>query len=552
MIGQLLTLALTTTLLVGPLGSAVAVADPGPDVTTATTAPAPAPTVGEGTTPEPVQDPATAATRALAGAQDLFAPTTSAPQSRADRPATQPTRDGTLVLRELALRAHDLATPAERRSARHILRRPTDGSNAVGGEPKYTVPAAMVCTATVCVHWVENDANAPTGSDGDPATVPSWVSLTLQTVDAVYTAETAVMGYRTPVPDTAAIDNGGDGRLDVYLANIGDQGLYGYCVPDDTARTSVRAVYGYCVLDNDYAATEFGGTRTPVDNLRVTAAHELFHAVQFAYDWSEDPWLMEGTATWMEDQLFDAVDDNRRYLAGSPLAASDMPLDFATADLRGYGAWLFWRFLSESSGPGNTDDPTMIRYVWEQAAGDAYSLQALQRVLALKGTTIAETLARFGVWNRDPAHYYSEGHAYHASPLLASRTLSRRSPTSHPHTATLYHLGQLFVRYVPSPSLGRHATLRVAVDMPATYRGSLARVIVHHRNGRVVGYPVRLTRSGAGTRLVGFSSHEVSSVELDLINASTRYRCHQNTYESCSGLPLDDALTTRYAAHASR
>ena len=139
--------------------------------------------------------------------------------------------------------------------------------------------------------------------------------------------------------------------------------------------------------------------------------------------------------------------------------------------------------------------------MWDQAAGDAYSLLALRRVLAARGTTMSDTLARFGVWNRDPAHYYSEGRAYHASPLLASRTLTRRSPTAHPHSATLYHLGQLFVRFVPSPTLGRHAKLRVVVDMPATYRGSHARVVVHRRNGAVVGYPVPLSRSGAGTRL---------------------------------------------------
>jgi hypothetical protein len=544
--GQLLALALTTTLLVAPLGGA-AVADPGSDVTAVATTPA-----GPAAAPDPAKDPAARAAQALDGAHKLFSPRVTAPRARARGPVQTPSRDGTLVLRELALRVHDLASPAARHEARQILSRPTDGSTAVGGEPKYTVPASVACTATVCVHWVENDVNAPTGSDGDPATVPSWVSLTLQTVDSVYTAETVGMGYRPPVADTAAPDNGGDGRLDVYLANIGDQGLYGYCVPDDPARATLRAVYGYCVLDNDYAAAEFGGSRTPVDNLRVTAAHELFHAVQFAYDWSEDPWLMEGTATWMEDQLFDAVDDNRRYLAGSALAASDMPLDFATADMRGYGAWLFWRYLSEWAGPGAADDPNIIRYVWDNAAGDAYSLQALQRVLALKGTTISDTLARFGVWNRDPAHYYSEGRAYHASPLLAARTLTRRSPTAHPHTATLYHLGQLFVRYVPSPTLGRHATLRVAVDMPATYRGSHARVIVHRRNGTVASYAVRLSRTGAGTRLVRFSSHAVSFVELDLINASTRYRCQQDTYESCAGLPRDDALNTRYAAHASR
>jgi hypothetical protein len=29
----------------------------------------------------------------------------------------------------------------------------------------------------------------------------------------------------------------------------------------------------------------------------VTAAHEFFHAIQYGYDVSEDPWLMESTAT---------------------------------------------------------------------------------------------------------------------------------------------------------------------------------------------------------------------------------------------------------------
>ena len=166
-------------------------ADPGPDVTTVIHVPSTRPR------DRPAQDRATAADQALDGAQDLFAPQPAAPQSRRRRSGDDaPAATATLVLRELALRVDDLASPADRRSARHILRRPTDGSTAVGGEPKYTVPASVACSATVCVHWVENDANAPTGSDGDPATVPPWVSLTLQTVDAVYTAETSGMGYR--------------------------------------------------------------------------------------------------------------------------------------------------------------------------------------------------------------------------------------------------------------------------------------------------------------------------------------------------------------------
>jgi hypothetical protein len=47
------------------------------------------------------------------------------------------------------------------------------------------------------------------------------------------------------------------------------------------------------VLDDDYSTSQFPDP--PLVSLDVTAAHEFFHAVQFAYDYFEDSWLMEGT-----------------------------------------------------------------------------------------------------------------------------------------------------------------------------------------------------------------------------------------------------------------
>jgi len=44
---------------------------------------------------------------------------------------------------------------------------------------------------------------------------------------------------------------------------------------------------------------------TPLDNIKVTAAHEFNHAIQFGYDYWEETWLMEATATWIEDDTAD-------------------------------------------------------------------------------------------------------------------------------------------------------------------------------------------------------------------------------------------------------
>ncbi len=61
---------------------------------------------------------------------------------------------------------------------------------------------------------------------------------------------------------------------------------------------------------------------TPIENLQVTVAHEYFHAIQFAYDYFEDGWCMEATAAWVEDEVYDEVNDNVQYLADSPLTAA--------------------------------------------------------------------------------------------------------------------------------------------------------------------------------------------------------------------------------------
>ena len=85
-------------------------------------------------------------------------------------------------------------------------------------------------------------------------------------------------GYKAPLPDK----KGPNDKLDIYLVDIGDDGLYGYCGPEDEVGPA-GPTRGYCVLDDDYADRS-SRANTPLENLQVTAAHEFFHAVQFAYD----------------------------------------------------------------------------------------------------------------------------------------------------------------------------------------------------------------------------------------------------------------------------
>ncbi len=499
--------------------------------------------------PTTVEHQAAAATHTLTEAKALFAPSVSARRS-----AQSSDQDATLVLRDLALRADDLPTAGQRATASRILARPTTGDDPTGGyEPKYTSPSAATCGPHVCVHWVEDaspDSVHGAGVDGNLATVPAWVTITLHTMETVYSKEVRSLGYRAPRPDGV---RGGDGRVDVYLADLGEAGLYGYCTTDQPDAGLTRQVFAYCVLDNDYAASQFGTRRTALEDLEVTAAHEFFHAVQFGYDWREDLWLMEGTAVWMEDEVYDNVNDSLQYLAESPLAFPYVPLDFSSRDYQPYGSWVFWKFLSESAGRGRFDSPRIVRDVWSAAVGPRHSTTALQRVLATRHTTFARVFGTFGTWMRDPARYFSEGRTYRTAPLTGRFTLTRTRPSTGLRTVTgLNHMTHSFVRFSPGASLRGTWRLRLRVNMADRSRGSSARVVVHRRRGAPLAYTIGLDRSGAGTRVLGFNRAAVSSVELDLVNASTRFHCNLGTDQTCEGVSYDDGLAARVSGRAFR
>ncbi len=46
----------------------------------------------------------------------------------------------------------------------------------------------------------------------------------------------------------------------------------------------------------------------------MTFAHEYNHILQMGYDAYQDAWFAESTATWMENQVYDGIDDYLRYV----------------------------------------------------------------------------------------------------------------------------------------------------------------------------------------------------------------------------------------------
>jgi hypothetical protein len=449
-------------------------------------------------------------------------------------------REGTILLRDLAARLDELPTP-DRTLAERLLARPTSATDSIR---HYRAPARHVCGPRICYWWVESTSDAPSLKDVDGNGIPDWVDRTKRVFAHVWDVEVDRMGYRRPRSDRTSPVHGPNGKLDVFIANVGAIGFYGYCTSDDPARGTRATASAYCVVDDDFSRRQFHGSATGVNALRVTAAHEFFHAVQYGYDWLEDLWLMEGTAVWMEDVVFDGVNDNRQYLKVSPLATAYamLPLDHDNPDYNEpdagfhYGVWIFWRYLTERYGPG------VVRGVWKRADGragspDDYSAKALAKVLKNRGRVLANVLADFAAANLRPNASYSEGAAYPTPGPVSTVPVGAGgvAPTHVP----VSHFSSSYYAFVPS-GLPETATLTFTLDLPAAPVPARASAVVTDAGGAVTRIPA-VFDGGSGQWTISVSSFgSAQKVTLVLTNGSVRYNCWRGYVYSCRGQPLDD------------
>ncbi|SFC30058.1 hypothetical protein SAMN04487968_10592 [Nocardioides terrae] len=496
------------------------------------------------------------AQESLAEVKDLAAP----PSLDEPHPAiaSDASKNTTLALRDLSLRMSALPR-TDRPSAYEQFQRPT-----------YTTPVTRRCLDNICVHWTSSpsagrDATADSFAYGDlssPTPAPDSVLATMVNVSRAYYNA----GYRYPRTDATL---GGSGQTDIYLRDVGAERKYGYCTVDVTSSGHFvfhESVPGrssdlpaFCVLDNDYSKSDFPTARTSEQDLKVTAAHEYFHAVQFAYDYLEDRWFMEATATWAEDQVFDSINDNVQYLARSQLRYPGASLDNynAAGGFLHYGDWLFFEYLTERLPARQGLLPVLVRRMWQYADSvsgpDYYSIQAVAAALAEQHVDFRKMFGRYVAANRHPATAYAEGRVNHY-PTGRPRRTARLRPSNR-GTAGRYrvnHLASATVRFVPK-HLRKHTRLTLAVDMANRRSGSAAVALVFFRNGRLTTKTVPLRRSGKGKVRVPFDSRHVSRVELVLANANRRYKHCSNDVSgfSCGGVSRRDHVTERFTARAS-
>jgi hypothetical protein len=471
-------------------------------------------------------------------------------------------RDATMLLRDLVV-SYATLSPSQKKVADRILARPTQGPN----DPEHHgYQAGLVvkhaCTSNFCFHWVEQSADAIALGDGNGNGVPDYVDAANGVFEQVRSTEVTTLQMKAPKADNSSPDNGGGPQTDVYFADTGAEGAYGFCTSDDpnkarlgTDQYSFYDLSAYCVLDNDFSVTQFPA---PGANgfaaLQATAAHEYFHAIQFAYDVAEDDWLMEGSAVWVEDIVFDTVNDYYQYLPISQMGQPGIPLDYSSdADTleaqSKYGAFLFFRFLSDNVLAADTGAPD-VKYmseIWLRAdstrgsASDAYSLQAVKAVLAARGVDFTSTYALFGVANLFPASFYEEGAAYDdiASPFYTRVRPSAKKPTRS-LSGQLDHLTEAYGVFSPGTGVKPTQHVRIIIDGPLPGRGGAIHAVTILTDGSASYNRVTLNEAGDATIKLPFGKGTVADIVLVVTNASTAFNCFTGNVFSCQGTPTYD------------
>lgn len=325
------------------------------------------------------------------------------------------------------------------------------------------------------IHYVTSTVDSVYQShiDVSPAdSVPDYVNFVGEILDYVWKKEVDTLGYYSPPSDGWYTPNGGNGRYDVYLQSMAF-GYLGYTQPEALVLPDRVAATSFIVLRNDYSV--YASYRPDFnDYLRVTSAHEFFHAIQFGYDAYEyeevpsdpvtpyRPYWMELTATWMEDQVYDGINDYVSYLTyfyNYPWLSlktfsnnsSDTPRYY-----HAYAACVWAFYLSEKFGAD------VIKNIWILCAdvqGDNV-LSATEDVLLTKGSSFNQGFSEFSIWNyftnyrSDIANYYSEGNLYPAVKVAPSQFHSSYpvniSSAPYPPEA----LGTNYVRFVTQPTTG--------------------------------------------------------------------------------------------------
>ncbi len=238
----------------------------------------------------------------------------------------------------------------------------------------------------------------------------------LELAELSWQAEVTELGFSEPLPDG---ELGGDDALDIYLASYDLTGGGAYTQPsfwDADPSDDVQSCSSYVILYQDLDASV----------LPVYVAHEFNHTTQCAMDFQEFTWAWETTATFIEDVVFDDINDYYRYVPYFQAYPEQTLVYFDTLPpyaLYPYGATIFVRFLDQalSVGDGRVASRLWIDSEQPGIENEPDFLDAATKLADEQGWRgLDDVYGTFALWrylvsSNDDGQHFEEGGAWNAT-----------------------------------------------------------------------------------------------------------------------------------------
>lgn len=258
-----------------------------------------------------------------------------------------------------------------------------------------------------------------TGGDSVPNTdithngIPDFVDSAGVYLEKAWDVEIEQLKFHPPPGD--------DGNpVQVYPVYFTNFGYYGLTTPENLvsyAGVTDSANTSFIELHNNYEGSMFYSNG--LEGLKVTAAHELNHAIQLGYfayqldDYifnTENIFFMEMTSTWLEDYIFNEVNDYIFYL--NSFFQYLFSINFtSTSGYNPYANGLYLHMLEKKYGPD------IIVNIWDRIINEN-ALLALSNELHFRNISFAESQNQYAGWlyftgtRAIPNVYFPEGVQY--------------------------------------------------------------------------------------------------------------------------------------------
>jgi len=283
--------------------------------------------------------------------------------------------------------------------------------------------------------------------------VPDYVNEAAFALDSAYTMLVERFGFHEPLnaPDP-------NGNTDYYTVVIARQPPRYYGITHLGDKHSTRGWRSYIEINSDWSGYEWaalGYNKRPIDALRVTCAHELFHAVQYAMSWNVTAtvWLdnfpyswTEGSAVLMEDIAFPEVKDYLQYIGYYFI---DPSITMLNDDDYNYLNSILFKYLYEKTNI--TSDISFIKEMYDnnsKVRETPFHSNLEQVAKSQTGKTWAETLNGFHAKSYFTGSRHKDGVFITDSEIMGAWSIPEQSPAQ-PTKQTVKPYSAKFFWYKP-------------------------------------------------------------------------------------------------------